>query len=156
MKITLAGLAYMYEGGDSRLRLVVSNPDPLDRLSAIQRFIIDTTMGDWAEQYRKGLARIDLARTAPGAIPSWGKWSNSEWVNYDVLTHRHEIFDRPGEIHIGMLPHLALPPGWYRTISCEAEREALCKYGYWKTETKWIPPQIIDGSGSFVRRLDRP
>lgn len=129
-----------------------SHPDPLERLSAVQRVAVQTTLEVWKQEYEAGHTRIDLSRVSPEAIPTWARWSNCPWVSRDILGYRKSLFDRPEEIPICFMMHLALPPGWHRKISVEAEQVTIRRYGYWTTETTWVPPLILSSRGLWIRK----
>lgn len=97
--------------------------------------------------------RIDRNPEQPEHLPSWGEWSGATWVSIQACQYRAEVFARPRQLHITLLMHLALPPTWHKDPLSEREKETMRRYGYWRTVSDWVPPEI---TGSRSVWVDRP
>lgn len=132
----------------------MSDRDPLAVLSPEQILTVMPILLDWRRLNKIAAVRCRLQRIQLGAIPTWGIWSNIEWVKQQSTIYRRDHIERPGYVHVSLMMHLALPPGWYKKTACQAEADAQRRYGYWKNELTWIPPKIVDGTEVWIRRND--
>lgn len=120
----------------------------MDRLSEEQKAIILPLMEEWRLLVKNEGFHFSLTRNPIGIIPSWYLWSTSQWVRWQS----NRFTPNQDEIHISYMPHLALPPIKEPNVSYILERECKRKYGHWKTETEWVPPMNINGTGVWVKR----
>lgn len=135
--------------------------DPMDlsaidqsHLSPEQFFAVWDTLQQWRDIYRSGAVSLDIKRIGSGAIPTWGCWSGSEWVERHADIYRAALFDQIGRRHVTNLMHLALPPAWVPSHPAEIQAKAM--YGHWRDATTWIPPERLNGRTVWVSTADEP
>lgn len=133
--------------------ILLSRPDPLARLSGAQVAEVMPILLKWNRLLLTGVARnVQSRRTEMGGMPTWSNWSNNDWVKTLSVAHRTEMFQRRNEIHISLLLHLALPPGWYRGNASKLEADTQRRYGYWQNEKVWVPPKVVHGEGVWIQK----
>lgn len=135
--------------------VIADIPEHLAGLSTEQYLSVFGLLESWKVAMRLSNVPPTIERVEPGVIPCWGRWSHNSWVYQQALQYRAEVFKRPIQMHISMLLHLALPPLWHLDIESDQEKETMRQYGFWRSVTEWVPPEVIIGRTVWVVRPSR-
>lgn len=140
----------VFEGKGQPFPFLGTRPAPMATLSAEQYIAVFYVLQVWRGVYESHACNVNLTRDP--SIPCWSKWSGAAWVEHQANQFRADMFRRLGHIHISLMLHLALPPGWHLHPLTEAETDTMARYGHWSDETTWHSPAVIKGSSVWVER----